>query len=501
MKTQSIKLVLLSFLFLNISLLSFSQKDVDNDIIKQEREIAEFNEINLSGITKIFLNQGDFQKIVVEAKEEFQKNISTKVKNNKLEISTNVIDNKNYKIFVTVKDINEIQISGAAFIKSIGRIETPELKLIAGGAADVNLKIFADNLYSYLSGASDVVLSGNVNKHISTLSGAANLEASELISQETDIKASGASQAKVSAVKKLIKNVSGVAGVNSESNKVNVKINKSYSKSRKDNNLFVGENGDSTFLKVGNIEIEVIDGDSTKISFGNKLLEVSDDGNVNLRKINKKRKIKYRGHWAGFDIGVNGYLYDNDFSMPADYDYLDLKYEKSSFVNINFLEQNFNLYKNHLGLTTGLGLQFINYRFENNVILTHDNNKVSGYRDYNSLRDYSKSKLTISYFTIPLLLEYQTNRHSKSNSFHISAGMILATRIGSHTKVVYNDDGKHKDKDRDSFYLNPFKYDATVRIGWGDINMFATYSVNTLFKTDKGPEVYPFTVGLTLLSF
>ena len=40
--------------------------------------------------------------------------------------------------------------------------------------------------------------------------------------------------------------------------------------------------------------------------------------------------------------------------------------------------------------------------------------------------------------------------------------------------------------------------DATARIGWGWVNVFATYSLTTLFKTDRGPELYPFSVGLTI---
>ena len=63
-------------------------------------------------------------------------------------------------------------------------------------------------------------------------------------------------------------------------------------------------------------------------------------------------------------------------------------------------------------------------------------------------------------------------------------------------KFLYNS----KVKDFDDFYMNPFKWDATVRIGWGFINLFATYSVNTMFKKDKGPELYPWTVGITFVN-
>ena len=49
--------------------------------------------------------------------------------------------------------------------------------------------------------------------------------------------------------------------------------------------------------------------------------------------------------------------------------------------------------------------------------------------------------------------------------------------------------------------MNPFKFDATVRIGWSFLNLFATYSVNTMFKKNEGPEIYPWTAGITLMNF
>jgi hypothetical protein len=58
-----------------------------------------------------------------------------------------------------------------------------------------------------------------------------------------------------------------------------------------------------------------------------------------------------------------------------------------------------------------------------------------------------------------------------------------------------------KAKNYDDYYMNPFKWDATARIGWRFINLFATYSVNTLFKKDKGPELYPWTLGITFVNF
>jgi hypothetical protein len=111
---------------------------------------------------------------------------------------------------------------------------------------------------------------------------------------------------------------------------------------------------------------------------------------------------------------------------------------------------------------------------------------------------YEKSKLVNTYLTLPLMLEVQTNKHSKANSFHLSAGVVGGWRIGTHAKYVYDDGSRQKDKDRRDFYMNPFKLDAIAKIGWGVLNLYATYSLTPMFQKNKGPELYPFSIGICL---
>jgi hypothetical protein len=212
-------------------------------------------------------------------------------------------------------------------------------------------------------------------------------------------------------------------------------------------------------------------------------------------------------------------------SFPKDYEYLDLRMAKSTVVNINVFEQNVPLSRNQkFGTLTGLGMSFNNYRFSKNTRLNSDSSELIGYIDQGiSIR---KSKLTAFYFNVPVLFEFQTNSRHKKNSFHVATGMIMNVRLSSHTKIYYDEWNKEFDvtkynpesdsyetvftatspdhakaKDFDDFYVQPFKFDATLRIGWGFINLFTTLSVNQMFKQDKGPELYPWTVGITLVNF
>jgi hypothetical protein len=104
------------------------------------------------------------------------------------------------------------------------------------------------------------------------------------------------------------------------------------------------------------------------------------------------------------------------------------------------------------------------------------------------------------YFTIPILFELQL---PSSRTFHkrfwLSGGILGSLKIDSHTKVVYNDNGKRKrDKNRDDFNIAVLRYGFTGRVGYSNFFAYANYFPVQFFEKDKGPELYPFAVGVGL---
>lgn len=234
-------------------------------------------------------------------------------------------------------------------------------------------------------------------------------------------------------------------------------------------------------------------------------------------------KGKYNGHWAGVELGWNGYVTPEfDFNIPADQRYMELNWSRSLVVNLNPIELNLNIARNHFGLTSGIGFSLHNYYFSNSTFLTGDSVTLQGYtlKDNTGVEaDMKVNKLFISWLTIPVIFEYQTRPGMHMNSFHISAGVIGGVKLGSYTKqhfysrnTEYNimdgnssvgtlHVGEKPIRNRDKFYLNPFKVDATVRIGWSFLNLWGTYSLTKMFEKDKGPELYPYAVGISLVGW
>jgi len=269
--------------------------------------------------------------------------------------------------------------------------------------------------------------------------------------------------------------------------------------------------------KIGKVGFEE-DRDTTKIRLGGKQINIIDGWHgtrIRIQKVNPwdanqdrffmDEEKGFRGHWTGFEMGVNGFT-DEDYSAyPSDQqDFMDLDMAKSIAVNLNFLQYDISLQKerNTIGLVTGMGLEWNNYRFDQNITLGNDDSGMIQPISFDSDWSIKKSKLTSLYLTVPLLLEFQIPVKYKSRRVHMSAGVMGGLRIGSHTKVKYKSNGNsHKDKDHDDFNLKTLRYAAHARIGYRSLNFFATYGLTDLFEKNDGPKLVPFTIGITLVSF
>lgn len=519
MKKVSLHIVLV-LLTLVISFPLNAQIPGDDKITKQLHDVDNFDAIKVDGARTLVLTQGGNFSVEVETDSNIQEYVTLEVKNNTLHFGFSTKKIKKYKVlkfYVTAPNYKHITMSGATDVNSNGTLSGDNLQIVVSGASDLKLDVDYKNIVTKVSGASDITLSGTAISSLVESSGASEFHGKNLVTTSSVIHASGASECFVNAKANLTYEVSGASEVRYVSTPETVIIKKSNGAKK------VIVHTDTTKVKVGPLNVEVIDGDTTYVSVGRHTLFVTDDGDVKWERCKRR---KFNGHWGGFELGINGYVTpDFNTNWAPEHNYLNLRYEKSIAVNLNIYEQNIPLNKNKtIGLVTGLGFSWNNYRFSNNTYLTHDSSYIKGFFMENvSVR---KTKLTAMYLTVPLIFEMQTNQPRNIHRFHFAVGVVANIRLSTHTKVYFNEADKVyylKDpstghllptayrtpnansrnivKNFNSFYLQPFKFDATVRFGYGIINLFATYSLNTMFQKDRGPELYPYTAGITLVGW
>ena len=58
-----------------------------------------------------------------------------------------------------------------------------------------------------------------------------------------------------------------------------------------------------------------------------------------------------------------------------------------------------------------------------------------------------------------------------------------------------------KTKRTDEYNIEPFRYDATIRLGYRNYTLFGSYAISELFRDTRGPSLHPYTIGLQLVGW
>ena len=216
---------------------------------------------------------------------------------------------------------------------------------------------------------------------------------------------------------------------------------------------------------------------------------------------NRKKK-KFNGHWAGFELGLTNFLdVNNKLELPTGGEFMEIDPVKSWSYSLNFMEFNIPLHKKYFGIVTGVGFDWKSYTLASDVNLIYDGNDNITFEE---TEDYtiSRNKLNVNSFTFPLLLELQIPMGKKDRRVNITGGVIGSIRVGSNTEQEWDDDNaEYYLKRHSDFNLTTFKYGYTVRVGYRGFQIYANYEVTPLFESGTGPELYPFSVGFRVLNF
>jgi hypothetical protein len=259
----------------------------------------------------------------------------------------------------------------------------------------------------------------------------------------------------------------------------------------------IAENKDGVKIRLGDNGLTILESleGGSKVRFekydDEDLASFADDEGDDARR---KARNRFRGNWAGVEFGFNGYVTDNFSSvMPDDIYYMTLHTGKSNSFSINCVQQSLG-FSRHIGLVTGLGFEWNNYRFDGNNNIEKGENGVIVELDPGVT--LKKSRFKTLFLNIPLLLEAKIP--ADNNHFNISAGLIGGVKLWSESKMVTDDDRKLTSNS--DFSLNVLRWGTTARIGFGNFQVFGTYYFTPLFKTGKSPgghDLFPVEVGFS----
>ena len=197
---------------------------------------------------------------------------------------------------------------------------------------------------------------------------------------------------------------------------------------------------------------------------------------------------------------------------------LNFPSEKAGFNTNPFGSRTLNIYyyydlqigKSSFSIHPGFGFGLERYKFNNDKTLGYVSPTsseitmvpVSEVVEGSSLK---KTSLITNYIDVPLEVRFSANPDDPGRTFKMSLGFKFGVLYESFTKIKYRDNGETKRlKDKQNYNLNPIRYGALFRIGFGNISLYANYTLSPLFENGKGPDravINNFTAGFTMAVF
>jgi len=226
MKKQLFLLVLI--LISSISL-TFAQT-------KETRNVSTFTKISFRVPGKLYLRQGSPQKVEIEGKKDVLEEIETEVNGDKLVIGKeghwmnwNWGNNEDVTVYITVKDIEGISVSGSGDIIGETKISARNLDLNVSGSGNMKVEIDATgDVEADVSGSGDMYVKGKCGSFDSDVSGSGKVILTMNVVDRADFGISGSGKIEASGtagnVRASISGSGKVLAADLETNRCEIRI-------------------------------------------------------------------------------------------------------------------------------------------------------------------------------------------------------------------------------------------------------------------------------------
>lgn len=186
------------------------------EVTSREVSVSNYNSIEVSDAFEVHVFFSDTEeKITIEANSDLHNKVVVENVNNTLIIRLknrlSIKGKSTLNAFVTTKNINNFDVSGAAKIVLYDELISENSKIELSGASDFFGEVNVNNMELRTVGASEINLFGNINNFKASLSGASELKDYDLITKNADINISGASDAWLSITESLKIEASGAS--------------------------------------------------------------------------------------------------------------------------------------------------------------------------------------------------------------------------------------------------------------------------------------------------
>ena len=203
-------------------------------VTKKTLELPEFKSIYVNSNYTVYLKQTNKNEVIVEALTEIYSVSDIKVENGILLINIDrkpdnpnksiwaKIDdlklNPTMKLFVSMKNVSELQVNGGGKIISENSIASDYMFLAVNGSGSMTVDLKGNTVKTEITGSGNLVLKGYASSLDATLSGSGYLKAFDCPLETAKVKVAGSGTAEVNVTSTIDATVLGSGAIKHKGN-------------------------------------------------------------------------------------------------------------------------------------------------------------------------------------------------------------------------------------------------------------------------------------------
>ncbi len=180
-------------------------------IVTRTFDLSTFTGFEIKSDIDVYLRQGDAQSVEVEGKENLLDLLELDIQGKiwDIEFDRCVRDIGEFKVYITLPDINFIGVSGSGKVYSENQLESPEIELKISGSGDIDAAILVEKLDAKISGSGKIKLEGATNDFYLKISGSGDYDGFDLDSQTGTVKINASGDVEVYVMEELDVKING----------------------------------------------------------------------------------------------------------------------------------------------------------------------------------------------------------------------------------------------------------------------------------------------------
>lgn len=187
---------------------------------KRTIDVSSFSELSFGIPGVLYLTQGSDEKVEIDCSDSVFEKIEFEMKGDRLVIRNendrswrNGFNGSDVRIYITMKNIEQIGVSGSGSIEGRNTINTEDLKLSVSGSGDIDLEVNSKEVAFRISGSGSIRLDGEADRSDARISGSGKVRANDFEVKTFEASISGSGSCYITASEEITAKISGSGSV------------------------------------------------------------------------------------------------------------------------------------------------------------------------------------------------------------------------------------------------------------------------------------------------